>query len=97
MINIVRVIISMTKLKLKFLILMMFSQMKNCKKIFSFITFQRKDRFPVNLCALDSIKQVDFLEFIMEQDIKYYWQVKNIITFATELGIQLMKKVMLRM
>ena len=61
--------------------------MKNHTKIFLFMTFHIKLQLVQNLCVLDSIKQMDLLEFIMELDIKYYQALKKMMLFTTELDI----------
>ena len=41
----------------------------------------------LSLCILSSIKQMSLLEFMMELDILYYFEVKNMISFIAQLDI----------
>ena len=61
--------------------------MKNHAKIFQFITFHTKVEMILSLNILDSIKQMDLLELMIEIDIQYYLEVKNMIKFTTGLDI----------
>ena len=51
----------------------------------------------LNLCVLNMIKQMDLLELMMELDIYYYFEVKNMILFTAELDILLAYKMVLHM
>ena len=51
----------------------------------------------LNLCVLNLIKQMDLLELMMELDIYYYFEVKNMILFTAELDILLAYKMALHM
>ena len=57
---------------------------KSYENIFYFITFCK---LIISLYVLDSIKQMDLLEFVMELDIQYYLEVKKMIPFMTGLDI----------
>ena len=61
--------------------------MKNRKKIFWFMAFHAKFWMGHNYCILGLIKYIDLSEPIMELDIQYYWEVKNMISFTTGLDI----------
>ena len=61
--------------------------MKNHAKIFQFITFHTKVEMILSLNILDSIKQMDLLELMIEIDSQYYLEVKNMIKFTTGLDI----------
>ena len=51
----------------------------------------------LNLYVLNLIKQMDLLELMMELDIYYYFEVKNMILFTAELDILLAYKMALHM
>ena len=83
-----------TQLDLKILILIIFPQIKNYKKIFQLITVHRKLLLVLNLFVSGSIKQMSLLELMMELDIQYYLELKclisapnDMISFSTELHI----------
>ena len=52
-----------------------------------FITFHTNVSLIPNVCILDSIIQIDLLEFMMELDINYFLEVKNMIPSTTGLDI----------
>ena len=59
---------------------------KNHKNVL-FMTFHTKLSFVRNQYVLCPIKQMDLLEFLMELDVQYYLEMKNMITFITGLDI----------
>ena len=61
--------------------------MKNYMKILQFITISHKSLIHPKPLRLDSIKQMDLLELMMELDIQYHLEVKNMIPSATRLDI----------
>ena len=52
-----------------------------------FITFHTNVSLIPNVSILDSIIQIDLLEFMMELDINYFLEVKNMIPSTTGLDI----------
>ena len=60
-----------------------------------FITFHTKLCLIQNHCALDSIKQMELLDFTEGLDIQYYLVLKNMMQFTIELDFSLVKKVAL--
>ena len=60
--------------------------MKEHIKIFYFITFHTKS-WLLNLYVLDLIKYMDLLDFMIELDVYYYLEMKNLIPFTTRLDV----------
>ena len=60
--------------------------MKKHIKICYFITFHTKS-WLLNLYVLDLIKYMDLLDFMIELDVYYYLEMKNLIPFTTRLDV----------